>query len=141
MCFSGSSYFHHNDDDVQPLETITMDNSPLHNSSVKNQILVNIAEVQNSSSTIEQYSSYNMNGLWTFVCHFNNCGRLFKSKQKVQRHLLTHTGEKPYACRFCDYRTARKDQVKIHEYGKHYDDLKALSASWRHRKDVQICYS
>ncbi|XP_060590043.1 zinc finger protein ZIC 3-like isoform X8 [Ruditapes philippinarum] len=85
--------------------------------------------VQNCSPTIEQYSSVNINGVWTFVCNFDNCGRLFKSKQKVQRHLLTHTGEKPFGCRFCDYRTARKDQVKVHEYSKHYNELKSSASS------------
>lgn len=87
----------------------------------------NILPVQSTGlPTVDQYTHHKLDGGSLYICRFENCGRAFKAKQKVQRHLLTHTGEKPFACRFCDYKTSRKDQVKVHEFSKHYDEMKAL---------------
>ena len=47
-----------------------------------------------------------------FKCE--ECSEAFKTKQHLDRHMTTHTGEKPFACPHCDYRTARKDDLKKH---------------------------
>lgn len=62
-----------------------------------------------------------------FICQYEQCKKFFKSRQKIERHMLTHTGEKPFNCRFCCYRSSRKDQIKVHEFSRHYDELKRIS--------------
>ncbi|XP_068237713.1 protein tramtrack, alpha isoform-like isoform X32 [Palaemon carinicauda] len=46
------------------------------------------------------------------------CGKQFLPspswKQKLTRHLMTHSGEKPFYCPYCPHRCARKDSLKLH---------------------------
>ncbi|XP_037795354.1 gastrula zinc finger protein xLCGF3.1-like [Penaeus monodon] len=46
------------------------------------------------------------------------CGKQFQPspswKQKLTRHLMTHSGEKPFYCPQCPHRCARKDSLKLH---------------------------
>jgi len=43
--------------------------------------------------------------------------------QKFRRHMLSHSGAKPYECYFCGYKSSRKDSVKRHIRLRHYSKL------------------
>lgn len=49
------------------------------------------------------------NPLQCHVCMVR-CG----SANDLRRHVMTHTGEKPFTCQFCSHRTARKYNLKKH---------------------------
>ena len=52
-----------------------------------------------------------------FRCEFNGCGRSFKRHQHLQRHVLSHTGEKPFVCNFpgCGRGFSRADNLSVHQ--------------------------
>ena len=57
----------------------------------------------------------------TFQCPV--CGRQLADKYMFRRHYMIHTGEKPYACPACPYRTIQKGDLKFHLIRKHQQTL------------------
>lgn len=51
-----------------------------------------------------------------FKC--NQCGKSYAYKYRLERHQLTHTGER-FKCNFCDKTYSRPDHRKRHEREKH----------------------
>ena len=47
-----------------------------------------------------------------FKCRF--CWKDFSKKSSLNRHLLIHTHEKPYECDVCDYKCNQKSSLKKH---------------------------
>ena len=55
-------------------------------------------------------------GRW--VCEWSNCSKsshVFKSRYRLIRHMLTHTGAKPHACDICPKTFARRENLRIHK--------------------------
>ncbi|CAG8491112.1 4075_t:CDS:2 [Ambispora gerdemannii] len=52
-----------------------------------------------------------------YVCHWESCnrnGRPFNQRQKVMRHIQTHTGDKPYQCTVCKKRFSEPNIMTQH---------------------------
>ncbi|XP_042224584.1 zinc finger protein 771-like [Homarus americanus] len=49
----------------------------------------------------------------------SHCGRFFLRPVDLGRHLRTHTGEKPFACPHCSFRSAQSGNVYRHIKMKH----------------------
>lgn len=50
------------------------------------------------------------------------CGKTFRGsnrRQKVARHVLTHTGLRPFCCIHCPYRATQKAHIKRHLQRRH----------------------
>lgn len=44
----------------------------------------------------------------------NICGKSYKHSHHLRRHLVSHSGEKPYACSICGKSFGRKDTCQDH---------------------------
>ena len=56
-------------------------------------------------------------GVGKFACPY--CPQVMKTSQMIGRHILVHTGEKPFACPHCDFRTNRKSNLTAHVKSQH----------------------
>lgn len=52
-----------------------------------------------------------------FACHM--CAKMFTADNKLQKHLRSHTGEKPFECKLCEKRFADGWYLKVHMKTKH----------------------
>eukprot|EP01135_Chromosphaera_perkinsii_P004018 Nk52_evm31s266 gene=Nk52_evmTU31s266 len=57
------------------------------------------------------------------LCTWKNCNKLFPERFKMERHMLSHTGEKPHQCQFpdCGKEFSRQDRLAQHEIQAHSD--------------------
>lgn len=108
---------------VRSDSAITYESSITTNSSFEN-LVANGSDMTSkysySSNAMSKYlyNSYSTAGSGVATdCPF--CQRSFNKTSNLKRHILTHTGEKPYACPKCPYRAAQKVQVVQHIRTKH----------------------
>ncbi|KAF2842479.1 hypothetical protein M501DRAFT_928114, partial [Patellaria atrata CBS 101060] len=48
-------------------------------------------------------------------CSWEGCTKRFANAQGLQNHMRTHTGEKPFKCRYCEHRCATHTSWTTHE--------------------------
>lgn len=62
--------------------------------------------------------SYHVSSAGTYLCPF--CGKEFRLKGDFTRHCMIHTGEKPFTCPNCAFKTTRKSTLKKHIERTHF---------------------
>ena len=54
-----------------------------------------------------------------FACPY--CPVIMKTSKDTRRHILIHSGIKPFQCQFCPYSGTQKVHLKSHMANKHKD--------------------
>ncbi|XP_018006777.1 sal-like protein 3 isoform X25 [Hyalella azteca] len=87
-------------------------------SSITNQMLLSSAGSQYLLGGLSSSSSTaNTQKAASHQCLF--CHRFFHTPSKLARHVRSHTGEKPFMCRYCPHRAADKSNLMKHMYSQH----------------------
>lgn len=59
-----------------------------------------------------------------YICQW--CGRNFDRVSNLKRHMLLHSGIKPFKCLYCNYRATQKANVVQHLASRHRNEMRAL---------------
>ena len=64
-----------------------------------------------SSSVLSSTSSSGVGG-WN--CRYSNCSYVADRESALIKHMRTHTGEKPFGCCYCSYKSSQSSNLKSH---------------------------
>lgn len=83
----------------------------------------------------------------TFVCTFNNCGKVYAKAGHLKAHIRRHVGEKPYVCLWpnCTWKFSRSDELSRHRRS-HSGELVMMmihsnTLAVRHNQDHSLLHS
>ncbi|KAF7259170.1 hypothetical protein EG68_03686 [Paragonimus skrjabini miyazakii] len=77
--------------------------------------------IENTSSTMESVSpadvtveGKNVVSKKRYICSFTDCGKRFTRPDELKRHHRIHTGDRPFACKYCPKTFGRSDHLRTH---------------------------
>ena len=118
------------ENEMEDLETLGVQNDPaiedqiddtedkISNTEQVDQIIkdeIEIIELENPNVQISQRVQDNIKQQRKKKFQCNYCPKSFRAKQELERHQISHTGERPFDCKLCDKKFAQSTSLKVHE--------------------------
>ena len=70
---------------------------------------------------------------WTaYGCHY--CSKVLQDAYSLKMHMRIHTGEKPFACAMCDYKSTQMGNLQRHAINRHPTNLDYIESLKINRK-------
>jgi len=77
-------------------------------------------------------------GVFRFPCPHQNCAKKFQTRFRLDLHLRTHDGRRPFKCPGCEYTCSRKDNLGTHVKKQHKMSLEECKANFGKGYDVEL---
>ncbi|KAL4231521.1 hypothetical protein ACF0H5_009102 [Mactra antiquata] len=77
-------------------------------------ICCHCGKVYSATSSLNSHISRIHSGV-NFTCNFPECSYVGKTQQALEFHMNTHSGLKPYKCKYCSHGYQRKDTLSRHQ--------------------------